>query len=158
LELCPYCCPVATQQGYPVIVEAWNEPLLLSEIIDAHSFRAHAGEGKKGPTIALWLCFQPDDAPDSTNDTPPLTPRPKEPKKKGKAEAGIKKEIKKEAFDKRPRSASSAELNKSAKRLPVRQGNAAMQAGAMEQVEEDLLHTGDDVEDDLPPPRATHAT
>jgi len=32
-----------------VIVEAKNEPLLLSEIIDAHSFRVHAGEGKKGP-------------------------------------------------------------------------------------------------------------
>lgn len=42
--------------------------------------------------------------------------------------------------------------NKSAKRLPVRQLNAATQARAMEQVkEEDLLHTGDDLEDDLPP-------
>jgi len=94
----------------------------------------------------------------------PPTPTPKEPKKMGKAEAGIKeetkeetkkqikKEIKKEAVDKRPRSAGSAGLNKPAKRLPVRQGNAATQARAMEQVEEvDLLHTGDDVEDDLPP-------
>jgi hypothetical protein len=149
-------CHQLTQQGYPVIVEAWNEPLLLSEIIDAHPFRVHAGEGKKGPTVGIWLCFQPDDAPDSTNDTPTPTPTPKEPKKKGKAKADIKKEIKqeikKEAVDKRPRSASSAQLNKPAKRLPVRQGNAATQARAMEQVEEvDLLHTGDDVEDDLPP-------
>ena len=67
----------------------------------------------------------------------------------------IKKEIKKEikeAIDKRLRSASSAELNKPVKRLPVWQGNLAMQVRAMEQVEEeDLLHTGDDVENDLPP-------
>jgi hypothetical protein len=95
-----------------VIVEAKNEPLLLSEIIDAHSFRVHAGEGKKDPTVGVWHCFQPNNAPDSTNDTRTSTPTPKEPKKTGKAEAVIKKEtkketkkeIKKEAVDKRPRS------------------------------------------------------
>jgi hypothetical protein len=88
----------------------------------------------------VWLCFQPDEPSDSTDSASTPTPAPKGPKKKGKAKAGIKKEakkeIKKEVVD---------------KRLPVRQGCAATQARAMEQVEEvDLLHTGDDVEDDLP--------
>jgi hypothetical protein len=155
-------CHQFTQQGYPVIIEAWNESLLLSEVIDTRPFNARASDGKKDPTIGVWLCFQPDEPSDCTDSVPTPTPTPKEPKKKGKAGTGIKKEnkkeIKKEVVDKRPRSAGSAEINRPAKRLPVRQGNAAMQAGAMEQVEEDLLHTGDDVEDDLPPPRATHAT
>jgi len=121
---------------------------LLSEIIDTRPFKATPGEGKKGPTIAVWLCFQPDEPSDSADCTPTPKPTSKQPKKKGKAKA----EIKKEAVDKRPRSAGSAEPNKPAKRLPVRQLNASTQGRAMEQVkEEDLLHAGDDVEDDLPP-------
>ena len=76
------------------------------------------------------------------------TPAPKGPKKKSKARAGIKKEVKKEirkeikkeikeeikkkVVDKRLRSASSADVNKPAKRLPFRQGCAATQARAVE--------------------------
>ena len=134
--------------------KAWDESLLLSEVIDTRPFIARASDGKKDPTIGVWLCFQPDEPSDCADSVP--TPAPKAPKKKGKAGTNIKKEnkkeIKKEAVDKRPRSAGSAEINRPAKRLPVRQGNAATQARAMEQVEEeDLLHAGDDVEDDLPP-------
>ena len=96
----------------------------------------------------MWLCFQPDKPSDSADCTPKPKPTPKQPKKEGKAKA----EIKKEAVDKRPRSAGSAEPNKPAKRLPVRQLNAATQGKVTEQVkEDDLLHAGDDVEDDLPP-------
>jgi hypothetical protein len=64
----------------------------------------------------------------------------------------IKKKIKKEAVDKRPRSASSVEPTLPAKRLAVGQPNVATRARSMEQVkEEELLDAGDDVEDDLPP-------
>ena len=151
-------CYQLTQQGYPVIIETWEESLLLSEIIDTRPFDTKLSDGKKGPIIGVWLCFQPDEPSDSGDCAP--TPTPKEPQKKGKAGTDIKretkketkKEIKKEGVDKRPRSASSAEINRPAKRLPVRQGNAATQGRAMEQVEEeDLLHTSDDVEDELPP-------
>ena len=38
-----------TQQGYPIIVDAWDDSLLLSEVIDTRPFKATPGEGKKGP-------------------------------------------------------------------------------------------------------------
>jgi hypothetical protein len=104
----------------------------------------------------VWLCFQPDELSDSIDCTSTPTPTPKLPKKKGRARPEIKKEtkkeIKKEAVDKRPRSAGSAEPNTPAKRLPIGQPNVATRARGMEQIEEEeLLHAGDDIEDDLPP-------
>lgn len=144
-------CHQLTQQGYPVIVDAWDDSILLSEAIDTRPFKATPGDGRKGPTVAVWLCFQPDEPSDSTDRTPTPGPAPKQPKKKGKAKTDIKKEIKKEKVDKRPRSASSVEVNKPAKRPPGGPPNVATRAMGMEQVkEEEILHNGDDVEDDLP--------
>ena len=116
---------------------------MLSEAIDTRPFKATPGDGRKGPTVAVWLCFQPDEPSDSTDCTPTPGPAPKQPKNKGKAKTdtkkGIKTEIKKETVDKRPRSASSVEVK-------------ATRAMGMEQVkEEEILHNGDDVEEDLPP-------
>jgi len=151
-------CHQLTQQGSPVIVDAWDDDLLLSEVIDTRPFKSSPGEGKKGPTVAVWLCFQPDEPSDSTDavSIPTPTPKPKPPKKKGKAKANIKKEtkkeIKKEAVDKRPRSAGSVEPNTPAKRLPIRKPNVATRASGIEPVkEEHLLEAGDDVEEDFPP-------
>ena len=87
---------------------------------------------------------------DWTSTPTPTTP--KRPKKKGKSKVEIKKEIKKEVVDKRPRSAGSFEPNLPAKRPPIGQPNVATRARGMEQVkEEELIHAGDDIEDDLPP-------
>src|ERR1700733_315119 len=35
-----------TQQGYPVIVDAWDDSLLLSEVVDTRPFKATLGERK----------------------------------------------------------------------------------------------------------------
>jgi hypothetical protein len=107
-----------------VIVDIWEESLLLSEIIDIRFFKTISGEGKKGLIIAMWLYFQPDEPPDSAE----CTPTPKQPKKKGKA----RPEIKKEAVDKRLRSAGSVEPNTPAKRPLIGQLNVATRARGME--------------------------
>jgi hypothetical protein len=140
-----------------VIIDAWDESY-LADIIDTRPFSSKPGDGKKRPTIAVWLCFEPDEPEEDFDEASPTPlPTPKRSKKKGKAKvktevkSKIKQGIEKEAVDKRPRSASSIEPNIPAKRLPIGSPNVATRAMQMEQVtEEDQLKAGDDGEAKLP--------
>jgi hypothetical protein len=56
-------CHQLTQQGYPVIVDAWEESLLLSEVIDIRPFKTPPAKEKRALQSLCGFAFNPTSFP-----------------------------------------------------------------------------------------------
>ena len=132
------CHHMPAKSGASKDIASWDEPRLLSEVLDSGPYVVSTVQGKNSKVYSLFFCWMPDPV------TPELSPTtsPAKTPSKNKTSRKIKSEPSPEASTakgKRPRSFTSSELASLSKRSGATTRRRAQAVTQLEDVDDDEL-------------------